>query len=57
MTANPAPSALPLSVWPVAQRTARGQRAGRYLDDLGKSPRQDAPRHRSASDHYLHPAR
>ena len=32
MTANPAPPALPLSVWPVAQRTARGQRAGRYLE-------------------------
>ena len=43
MTANPAPPTLPLSVWPVAQRTARGQRAGRYLEISGNHPAKMLP--------------
>jgi len=34
---------LPLSVWPTAQRTARAQRAGRYLDVSGVHPAKMLP--------------
>src|SRR5580658_9404996 len=34
---------LPLSVWPTAQRTARAQRAGRYLDVSGTHPAKMLP--------------
>ncbi len=34
---------LPLSVWPTAQRTARAQRAGRYLDISGTHPAKMLP--------------
>ena len=37
---------LALSVWPVAQKTARAQRRGRYLPGLDRPPRQDAARAR-----------
>ncbi len=34
---------LPLSVWPAAQRTARAQRAGRYLETSGTHPAKMLP--------------
>ena len=37
------PADLPLSVWPTAQRTARSQRAGRYLDLSGTHPAKMLP--------------
>lgn len=37
------PIELPLSVWPTAQRTARAQRAGRYLDVSGVHPAKMLP--------------
>ena len=37
------PADLPLSVWPCAQRTARAQRAGRYLDVSGAHPARMLP--------------
>jgi modification methylase len=37
------PAYLPLSVWPTAQRTARSQRAGRYLDLSGTHPAKMLP--------------
>ena len=32
------PADLPLSVWPTAQRNARAQRAGRYVEISGHHP-------------------
>ena len=43
MPSEPAPSDLPLSVWPVAQRTARAQRSGRYLELSGTHPAKMLP--------------
>jgi modification methylase len=37
------PTDLPLSVWPVAQRTARAQRSGRYLELSGTHPAKMLP--------------
>ena len=37
------PTDLPLSVWPTAQRTARAQRTGRYLDVSGVHPAKMLP--------------
>jgi hypothetical protein len=37
------PIELPLSVWPTAQRTARAQRAGRYLEVSGVHPAKMLP--------------
>jgi hypothetical protein len=37
------PTELPLSVWPVAQRTARAQRSRRYLDISGTHPAKMLP--------------
>ena len=37
------PTDLPLSVWPTAQRTARAQRAGRYVEISGHHPAKMLP--------------
>jgi hypothetical protein len=37
------PADLPLSVWPTAQRNARGQRAGRYVEISGHHPAKMLP--------------
>ena len=37
------PTDLPLSVWPTAQRNARAQRAGRYVEISGHHPAKMLP--------------